>query len=55
MKTTFGRKVEKEDSAAAVVSPSKTRDEIEREYEEGRELYRKVRYISIGEAIKLSQ
>ena len=41
-KTTFGRKVEKEDSAAAVVSPSKTRDEIEREYEEGRELYRKV-------------
>ena len=40
--TTFGRKVVKEGSAAAVVSPCKTREEVEREDKEGKELYRKV-------------
>ena len=40
--TTFGRKIVKEGSAAAAVSPSKTREEVEREAEEGKELYRKV-------------
>ena len=40
--TTFGRKVEKEGSAAAVVSPCKTRTEVEQEAEQGKELYRKV-------------
>ena len=42
--TTFGRKVVKEDSAAATVSPCKTREEVEREAEQGKDLYRKVRY-----------
>lgn len=43
-KTTFGRKVVKEGSAAAAVSPCKTREEVEKEAEEGKDLYRKVRY-----------
>lgn len=40
--TTFGRKVVKEGSAAAVVSPSKTREEVEIEDKKGKDLYRKV-------------
>lgn len=40
--TTFGRKVVKDGSAAAVVSPCKTREEVEREDKEGKDLYRKV-------------
>ena len=40
----FGRKVVKEGSAAAAVSPCKTREEVEREATEGKELYRKVRH-----------
>jgi hypothetical protein len=39
--TTFGRKGVKEDSAADAVSPCKTREEVEAEAVEGRELYRK--------------
>lgn len=40
--TIFGRKIVKEGSAAAAVSPCKTRDEVEKEAAEGKELYRKV-------------
>ena len=43
--TTFGRKGVKEDSAADAVSPCKTREEVEAEAVEGRELYRKVSHL----------
>ena len=46
--TTFGRKGVKEDSAADAVSPCKTREEVEAEAVEGRELYRKVSHLCQG-------
>ena len=49
--TTFGHKNVKDDSAADAVNPSKTKEEVEEEAMEGRELYRKVSLLVVSRCI----
>ena len=42
--TTFGKPIERESSISKLVNPRKSANQVEEEYEEGRELYKKVPY-----------
>ena len=42
MATTFGLKTIKQESAGDMISPQKSMEEVDREYNAGRELYKKV-------------